>query len=91
MRCSDAARHQGQDGYVTVVSGPTFAWFGSADNKIRIGILTHLHDGQPSYVLNDLALEPLAKLPRRHLLRGSIRSPGAIFLANEACPAELLA
>jgi hypothetical protein len=35
--------------------------------------------------------EPLAKLPRRHLLRGSIRSPGAIFLANEACPAELLA
>jgi hypothetical protein len=27
------ARHQGQNGYVTVVSGPTFAWFGSADNK----------------------------------------------------------
>jgi hypothetical protein len=50
------ARHQGKNGYVTVVSGPTFAWFGSADNKSRIGFLTHLHDGQPAYALNDLAL-----------------------------------
>jgi len=55
------ARHQGQNGYVTVVSGPTFAWFGSADNKSRIGFLTHLHDGQPSYVLNDIALRHLQK------------------------------
>ena len=55
------ARHQGQNGYVTVVSGPTFAWFGSADNKSRIGFLTHLHDGQPSYVLNDIALGHLQK------------------------------
>ena len=55
------ARHQGKNGYVTVVSGPTFAWFGSADNKSRIGFLTHLHDGQPSYVLNDIALRHLQK------------------------------
>ena len=55
------ARHQGRNGYVTVVSDPTFAWFGSADNKSRIGFLTHLHDGQPSYVLNDLALAHLQK------------------------------
>ena len=55
------ARHQGKNGYVTVVSGPTFAWFGSADNKSRIGFLTHLHDGQPSYVLNDIAQGHLMK------------------------------
>ena len=55
------ARHQGKNGYVTVVSGPTFAWFGSADNKSRIGFLTHLHDGQPSYVLNGIALGHLQK------------------------------
>jgi len=55
------ARHQGKNGYVTVVSGPTFAWFGSADNKSRIGFLTHLHDGQPSYELNDIALRHLQK------------------------------
>ena len=55
------ARHQGKNGYVTVVSGPTFAWFGSADNKSRIGFLTHLHDGQPSYALNDIALRHLHK------------------------------
>jgi len=55
------ARHRGQNGYVTVVSGPTFAWFGSADNKSRIGFLTHLHDGQPSYALNDIALRHLQK------------------------------
>ncbi|MEF8715898.1 MAG: restriction endonuclease subunit S [Accumulibacter sp.] len=34
--------------------------------------------------------EPLAKLPRCELLRRSIRSPGAIFVASEACPAERL-
>ena len=51
---------KGQNGYGTVVSGPTFAWFGSADNS-RVGFLTHLHDGQPSYVLNDIALGHLQK------------------------------
>ena len=34
--------------------------------------------------------ELLAKLPRRQLLRRSIRSRGAIFLTHEAGPAELL-
>ena len=35
-------------------------------------------------------VELLAKLPRCELLRRSIRSPGAIFVASEACPAERL-
>lgn len=55
------ARHQGKNGYVTVISSADFAWFGSADNKSRIGFLTHLHDGQPSYVMNDAALAHLRK------------------------------
>ncbi len=41
-------------------------------------------------VENVLATEPLAKLRWRQLLRRSIRSRGAIFLAHEAGPAELL-
>ena len=58
------ARHQGKNGYVTVVSSPDFAWFGSADNKSRIGFLTHLHGGLPTYVVNESALAQmrLAKL-----------------------------
>ena len=55
------ARHQGKNGYVTVISSPGFAWFGSADNKSRIGFLTHLHDGKPSYAMNDLALGHLRR------------------------------
>lgn len=55
------SRHQGVNGYVTVVSSPLFAWFGSADNKSRIDFLTHLHDGQPRYVLNDIAMGHLHK------------------------------
>lgn len=55
------ARHQGKNGYVTVVSSPSFAWFGSAGNKSRIGFLTHLHDGNPSYEINALALAHLHK------------------------------
>ena len=39
---------------------------------------------------NEFPPEPLAKLPRCELLRRSIRSPGAIFVASEACPAERL-
>ena len=56
-----SARHQGKNGYVTVVSSPDFAWFGSADNKSRIGFLTHLHDAVPSYVMNDVALAHMRK------------------------------
>jgi hypothetical protein len=43
---------------------PDFAWFGSADNKSRIGFLTHLHGGLPTYVVNESALAQmrLAKL-----------------------------
>ena len=55
------ARHQGKTGYVTVISSADFAWFGSADNKSRIGFLTHLHDAQPSYVMNDAALAHMRK------------------------------
>ncbi|WP_299070926.1 transposase, partial [Accumulibacter sp.] len=73
------ARHQGKNGYVTVVSGPTFAWFGSADNKSRIGFLTHLHDGQPSYALNDIALGHLkAALVER--LQTNPFAGGAVYL-----------
>ena len=53
------ARHPGKNGYVTVVSSPDFAWFGSADNKSRIGFLTHLHDGLPTYAVNDHALSQM--------------------------------
>ena len=50
------ARHQGRNGYITVVSGPTFAWFGSANNKSRIGFLNHLHDGRPSYAVTEISI-----------------------------------
>ena len=39
---------------------------------------------------NLIEVELLAKLPRCELLRRSIRSPGGIFVASEACPAERL-
>ncbi len=40
---------------------PTCAWLGSADSKSRVGFLTHLRDGPPSYLLNDIALGHLQK------------------------------
>jgi hypothetical protein len=59
------ARHQGKNGYVTVISSPDFAWFGSANTKSRIGFLTHLHNAEPSYVMNEVALAHM----RKHRLR----------------------
>ena len=60
------ARHAGKNGYVTVISSPEFAWFGSADNKSRIGFLTHLHDGKPSYAINEAALEYMREQGLKH-------------------------
>jgi putative PIN family toxin of toxin-antitoxin system len=58
------------------------------DDQAVLGtLLAALEASGANYLITG---EPLAKLPRCELLRRSIRSPGAIFVASEACPAERL-
>ena len=68
------ARHAGKNGYVTVISSPEFAWFGSADNKSRIGFLTHLHDGKPSYAINEAALEYMREQGLKHDIMACVQT-----------------
>jgi hypothetical protein len=50
------ARHQGQNGYCTVVGNDLFACFESTDNKSRLNFLHLLHGGEPSYAINETTL-----------------------------------
>jgi hypothetical protein len=50
------ARHQGQNGYVTQIGNPHFAWFKSTASKNRINFLELLCAGEPAYRINEPAL-----------------------------------
>jgi Transposase IS66 family len=50
------ARHQGRNGYCTVIGNDLFACFESTDSKSRLNFLEVLHGSQPLYAINDLTL-----------------------------------
>ena len=55
------ARHQGQNGYCTVIVNDLFTWFGTTGSKSRENFLTLLHRPWSTYVLNSHALDYLEK------------------------------
>jgi hypothetical protein len=50
------ARHQGKNGYCTVLGNDLFAYFESTDNKSRVNFLEVLQGRQRDYVINEAAL-----------------------------------
>jgi hypothetical protein len=50
------ARHRGQNGYVTQIGNPHFAWFQSTASKSRINFLKLLCAGEVGYRINEYAL-----------------------------------
>ncbi|HEV3256929.1 MAG TPA: transposase [Gemmataceae bacterium] len=50
------ARHQGKNGYCTVIGNDLFACFESTDSKSRLNFLQVLHGRQRRYALNETAL-----------------------------------
>ena len=50
------ARHQGRNGYCTVIGNDLFACFESTDSKSRLNFLQVLHGQRRVYVLNEVAL-----------------------------------
>ena len=68
IRCSHylqtddtGARHQGQNGYCTVIVNDLFTWFGTTGSKSRENFLTLLHRPWHNYILNHHALDYLKK------------------------------
>jgi transposase IS66 family protein len=50
------ARHQGRNGYCTVIGNDLFACFESSDSKSRLNFLQVLHGSQRLYALNEITL-----------------------------------
>jgi Transposase IS66 family len=50
------ARHQGRNGYCTVIGSELFACFESTDSKSRLNFLQVLHGCQPLYAINETTL-----------------------------------
>lgn len=74
------ARHQAQNGYVTQIGNPLFAWFASTYSKSRLNFLELLHAGHIGYGLNEHTVEywteqGLPQAPRQLL---QARWPGTI-------------
>jgi Transposase IS66 family len=57
------ARHQGQNGYCTVIGNEWFTYFQTSESKSRLNFLTILQGGQLSYVLNESARQYLESQP----------------------------
>jgi len=65
------ARHQGQNGYCTVIGNDLFAHFSSTGSKSRENFLRILRGPHPDFVLNEYAHSYLLaqQLPERHLAK----------------------
>lgn len=50
------ARHEGKNGFCTVITNEFFTWFSSTASKSRINFLTLLHADQVKYQINEDAL-----------------------------------
>jgi hypothetical protein len=64
------ARHNGKNGYCTVIGNDNFAYFHSSDSKSRENFLEILQAGSEKYVLNEDAKVYLKnyQLPQKHLI-----------------------
>ena len=64
------ARHNGKNGYCTVIGNEEFAYFHSSDSKSRENFLEILQAGEEKYVLNEDAKVYLEQyqLPQKHLI-----------------------
>lgn len=69
------ARHQGQNGYCTVICNDLFAYFESTDSKSRLNFLQVLQGAQRDYAINETTLaywdrQKLPAAPRGQLTEG---------------------
>ena len=64
------ARHNGKNGYCTVIGNEDFAYFHSSNSKSRENFLEILQAGEEKYVLNEQAKAYLEnyQLPHKHLV-----------------------
>jgi hypothetical protein len=83
------ARHQGHNGFCTVIGNDLFAYFESSDHKSRLNFLQVLQGPQRDYAINETTV---AYWERQHLpqaLRAVLRDGPQTFAGEEAWNARL--
>ncbi|MGB0360811.1 MAG: IS66 family transposase, partial [Endozoicomonas sp.] len=84
------ARHQGQNGYCTIINNELFAWFESTGSKSRENFLSLLHRPWKTYSVTQDALNYLEKFDYPEKWLRVIRQyMGVTFLNREAWEAAL--
>ena len=84
------ARHQGQNGYCTIINNELFAWFESTGSKSRENFLSLLHRPWKTYSVTQSALDYLEKFDYPEKWLSVIRQyMGVTFLNREAWEAAL--
>ena len=79
------ARHQGQNGYCTILCNESFAWYATTSSKSRENFLSLLHRPFRTYALTEDALDYLRtlKYPQKWL-RVLKQYIGVTFLSHDA-------
>ena len=83
------ARHQGKNGYCTVIGNDLFAYFESTDNKSRLNFLQILQGNQRDYVLNDMAVAYWQRQELAAALVAKLTEGPQQFAGDEAWQARL--
>jgi hypothetical protein len=85
------ARHQGKNGYCTVIGNDLFAYFESTDNKSRLNFLQVLQGDQRDYALNDMAVAYWKRQELAAALVAKLTEGPQEFASDEAWQARLAA
>jgi hypothetical protein len=72
-------RHKSSNYFSNYIGNPFFAWFGTSPTKSRIQFLTHLALGEPTYVIDEKALDYM----RNHRVSQLLLSRIALELGKE--------
>ncbi len=78
------ARHDGKNGYCTVIGNDTFTVFSSTDSKSRINFLTLLQGKRRSHILNPAALSYMKQVEMADRWIDALSAYGEIHFLNEA-------
>jgi hypothetical protein len=84
------ARHQGRNGYCTVIGNDWFACFESTDSKSRLNFLQVLHGSQRLYVINETTLAYWERQELAAALREKLSQDPLQFTDEAAWQARLV-
>ena len=78
------ARHQGRNGYCTVIGNDLFACFESTDSKSRLNFLEVLHGSQRWYAISEIVLAYWKEQKLHPAVQDQLSQPPGLFTTPES-------